>query len=33
LINLIDFILSENNFYSTGKIIPFDGGTYIKRTI
>ena len=32
-INLIDFILSENNFYSTGKIIPFDGGTYIKRTI
>ncbi|HLD90333.1 MAG TPA: hypothetical protein VI911_04865 [Patescibacteria group bacterium] len=31
LINLIDFILSEENFYSTGKIIPFDGGTYIKR--
>lgn len=31
LINLIDFVLSENNFYSTGKIIPFDGGTYIKR--
>lgn len=33
LINFIDFILSENNFYSTGKIIPFDGGTYIKRVI
>lgn len=33
LVNLIDFILSENNFYSTGKIIPFDGGAYIKRAI
>lgn len=31
LANLINFILSEDNFYSTGKIIPFDGGTYLKR--
>ncbi|QQG44039.1 MAG: SDR family oxidoreductase [Candidatus Roizmanbacteria bacterium] len=31
LIKFINFILSEKNFYLTGKIIPFDGGAYINR--
>ena len=32
LVNFINFILNEKNFYSTGSILKFDGGTYIKRT-
>lgn len=32
LVNLINFIIGEDNFYSTGRILPFDGGTYIRRT-
>ncbi len=31
LVNFINFILKEKNFYSTGAILKFDGGTYIKR--
>jgi hypothetical protein len=32
LVNFINFILNEKNFYSTGAILNFDGGTYIKRS-
>lgn len=31
LINLIRFIIHEENIFISGQIIPFDGGAYIKR--